>query len=409
MQHSKEFVFLKKILEKCRVKVNVSKAESLAEFDLGLRRMLGIDTSILSQELKTAKSNVIYRFSDIFYCHYMLFLLPDRNIVVLGPYLSEELSYEQLLELAEFCSVPAHKTGVFEKYYGSLPIVADDSPIFVAVHTFAEEMWGGSDKYSFIDVNRELADEAVPIQHHVEDFEVEETEWKIQNLEQRYKAENQLIHAVEIGNSHLVEQLLQGFTTMSFERRLSDPLRNMKNYCIIMNTLLRKAAERGGVHPYYIDRLSTDFAKRIEAVSTINGIQPLMEEIFISYCRYVRKHSTGKYSLPVQRAILHIGAGLNGDLSLRTIASALNINGSYLSDLFKKETGKTITDYINQKRINRATRLLSTTRLQVQTIAQHCGISDVNYFSKLFKKYTQKTPNEYRKEIRASLMRENAI
>ena len=169
---------------------------------------------------------------------------------------------------------------------------------------------------------------------------------------------------------------------------------------------MRKAAERGGVHPLYIDRLSSDFAKRIEAMSSINAVPALMEDIFSSYCRYVRQHSTSRYSPPIQRAILHIGASLNGDLSLKTIADAININGSYLSDLFKKETGQTITDYIAQKRIKRATRLLTTTKLQVQTIAQHCGMSDVNYFSKLFKKYTQKTPNQYRKEMNGRLFQE---
>lgn len=406
MQQSKEFIFFKKILEKCRVRVTITKAESSEELDLGLRKMLGIDQRVLDDELARMSHKIIYRLADIFYCRYIFFYLPDESVAVLGPYLAEELTYAQLLELAELCSVPADKVGVLEKYYGSLPIISDDSPLFVGLHTFAEEMWGGADSYRVVDINRELSAEAVPFFDHTESLEKEETKWKIQILEQRYAYENQLMQAVEMGNSHLAEQLMQGLSAMAFERRLSDPLRNMKNYCIIMNTLMRKAAERGGVHPLYIDRLSSDFAKRIEAMSSINAVPALMEDIFSSYCRYVRQHSTSRYSPPIQRAILHIGASLNGDLSLKTIADAININGSYLSDLFKKETGQTITDYIAQKRIKRATRLLTTTKLQVQTIAQHCGMSDVNYFSKLFKKYTQKTPNQYRKEMNGRLFQE---
>ena len=66
---------------------------------------------------------------------------------------------------------------------------------------------------------------------------------------------------------------------------------------------------------------------------------------------------------------------------------------------FKKETGKTLTEYVNGKRIEQAVFLLNSTRLQVQTIAQHCGISDVNYFTRLFKATLGKTPKEYRDSI----------
>ena len=72
-------------------------------------------------------------------------------------------------------------------------------------------------------------------------------------------------------------------------------------------------------------------------------------------------------------------------------------NPSYLSELFKKETGRTLTEHINLLRISRARRMLRETALQVQAVAQHCGIQDVNYFSNVFKKYTGKTPLQFRK------------
>lgn len=80
-------------------------------------------------------------------------------------------------------------------------------------------------------------------------------------------------------------------------------------------------------------------------------------------------------------------------------AERLKMNSSYLSTLFKKENGTTLTDYVNQKRVEHAIFLLNSTSLQVQSIAQQCGIPDVNYFSKTFKKIVGKTPMEYRKNI----------
>ena len=74
----------------------------------------------------------------------------------------------------------------------------------------------------------------------------------------------------------------------------------------------------------------------------------------------------------------------------------MNISAGYLSDLFRREVGQTLTEFVNRKRIERAKHLLWNTQLQIQTIAQHCGILDVQYFSKTFKKYSGMTPKEYR-------------
>lgn len=61
--------------------------------------------------------------------------------------------------------------------------------------------------------------------------------------------------------------------------------------------------------------------------------------------------------------------------------------------------GATLTDYINKQRIDAALKLLNTGDMQVQDIAYYVGISDVNYFTKLFKKQVGYTPSGYRKKI----------
>lgn len=122
--------------------------------------------------------------------------------------------------------------------------------------------------------------------------------------------------------------------------------------------------------------------------------------MFEEYCQLVRENSAREYSPLVQRAVLYVDVNMDQNLSLKALAAAQNVNASYLSARFRKETGQTLTEYVNQKRMQYAGRLLTNTRLQIQTIAQHCGMTDVNYFSKLFKKYMGKTPGEYRKEER---------
>jgi YesN/AraC family two-component response regulator len=188
------------------------------------------------------------------------------------------------------------------------------------------------------------------------------------------------------------------FNSIQIDQRNADPIRDMKNYCIIINTLFRKAVERGGVHPIHIDSVSGEFAKKIELRSSLEDIYKLMLEMVKVYCQLVNKYSVRDYSPTVQKVVVMIESNLSSDLTLSELASNLNINASYLSTVFKKETGKTITAYVNEKRIELAQELLKTTNLQIQTIAQYCGIVDVHYFTRLFKKTTGVSPKQFREE-----------
>ncbi len=219
----------------------------------------------------------------------------------------------------------------------------------------------------------------------------------IKEIERRYSFENDMIRAVSQGNH---KAILKMFSANEFsrgiERRAEDSVRNMKNYMIILNTVLRKGAEVGNVHPFYIHGMSSEFAMRIEKSRTEAEIQKLLNEMIYAYCKLVKTHSAKGYSPLVQNVVMLIDADLSGDLTLKTMAVRFNVNASYLSSLFKKDTGMTLTEYVGKKRVGRAKFLLETTSQQIQQISHECGILDVNYFVKIFKKHTGKTPKQYR-------------
>lgn len=218
-------------------------------------------------------------------------------------------------------------------------------------------------------------------------------------LEDRYERENQLLQAISRGQAHRAETLFAGFDPMALQERSASPLRNIKNYAVICNTLFRKSAEIGGVHPLYIDQYSSRFAIQIEQSASVEGVSRLLFRMIHSYCLLVNNHSMKHYSLPVRKVLIRIDSDLTADLGLKAQAEYLEINPSYLSTLFKKETGVSLTEYVNRRRIEHGILLLNTTNLQIQAIAAHCGIPDVNYFTKLFKKATGLTPMAYRKSI----------
>ncbi|HZG83367.1 AraC family transcriptional regulator [Paenibacillus sp.] len=83
-------------------------------------------------------------------------------------------------------------------------------------------------------------------------------------------------------------------------------------------------------------------------------------------------------------------------LTLDNIANHFYFNKEYLCRAFKRKTGSTVTKYITQKRIEKSIQLLARTSLPIKDIAEAVGYSDLQYFYRLFKKMTQKTPMQVR-------------
>jgi len=114
------------------------------------------------------------------------------------------------------------------------------------------------------------------------------------------------------------------------------------------------------------------------------------------YSLLVNNYSLKGYAPVIQKVINYIDLNLSGDLSLKSISEKFSVSSGYLSELFRKEVNSTLTSYVNQKRIRRATWYLNSTQMQIQQIAEEVGIGDVAYFIRIFKKSTGKTPREYR-------------
>lgn len=402
MFYDEELLFLQKTLNKCNLpNYIIDPNERIDErLDKGLRKLFGDDdlNETFSDFFPQIKSNTIYRVTDIFLCRYIFLKLPnskEERILLIGPYLNCDISQQQIFEQSEKMGVSPKFSESLVFFYSALPVIREENYIFAMINTFAEFIFGGSENFESHDITREHS--AAFISSNLEPKANPDANIiNINAMESRYNYENELMAAISQGNIHKAELMIGGFSSLAFEKRTTDQLRNSQNYCIIMNTLFRKAAENGGVHPVYLDSVSSNFAKKIENIHSVSVIPDFMLEILRTYCRLVKQHSVKNYSPLIQKAILKIESDLTCDLGLKEIAKMSNVSPSYFSGLFKKETGQTLTEYVNSKRINLAKHLLKNTNLQVQTIAQHCGILDFHYFCRLFKNSVGKTPTEYR-------------
>ncbi|MBR2328118.1 MAG: helix-turn-helix transcriptional regulator [Clostridia bacterium] len=402
-----ELDFLRDVLKKCRLfTVTVSPEDKADEtVDSWLGAIIGaraFENVTVQSVIGNIEDNTKYKFTNEFRLQYIFMKLPtsdEKNILLIGPYLSFPLTANDMLETGEKLSLDGGRQKKLKEYYDAVPVISENDRIFTVIDTFCERIWQ-TPSFSILELSPNFALSVSSLDTASSGNSCDELLADMEKMEMRYSFENELIRAVALGQQHKEKLLLSSLSEQMFERRLQDPVRNAKNYCIIMNTILRKAAEQGGVHPLYIDKTSSMFASKIEQITETKTVPTLMSEIFTSYCRLVRKHATKKYSPVVKKTLLMIDADISAELSLGVLAKKQGITTGYLATVFKKETQKTVSEYIRDRRINHALYLLNTTDLQIQTVAMHCGIMDVQYFSKIFKKQIGKTPKEYRNAIR---------
>ena len=409
MTYDKELHFTEKLLDSMQLKIRYIKDNpinyTVSSEKLQLKDLLNLNSTherLLQRFQETCKPRTIYQVSTPLLCSYLFFQLPDLEEVVyayIGPFMDRFLSKQDILNLAERYQVKAESLRQFEQFYQNIPQVPNDTLLLSIICTLGEYMWDGIDNFSLekitdfyigdIDNTAPLADVQNP----------EEAILNMQVLEEHYEMQQQLMQAVASGQTHKAELCFAKLSARQMESRASSQLRNIKNYTIILNTLLRIAAGNGSVHPMSLDSISSRYAHKIESLTSESALNALAKEMIDKYCLMVKNQSQKGFSLLVRKIITRINIDLTADLSLKTQAELLNVNPSYLSTLFKKETGVTLTEYVTRKRIDYALLLLNSTDMQVQLIAQHCGIPDVNYFTKTFKKLIGKTPKEYRDSL----------
>lgn len=102
------------------------------------------------------------------------------------------------------------------------------------------------------------------------------------------------------------------------------------------------------------------------------------------------------YNLHVKSAINYMDGRYNEEITLSNLAAYLNINKSYFSSIFKKETGKPFTQYLNEVRIEKSKYMLKEDHASMLDIALAVGFNNQNYFNIMFKKYTNSTPLEFK-------------
>lgn len=370
---------------------------TLIDYDLGLRKSIlkVTEERKVGKEAGLLEPDTIFYLTDRFLCHYGVMDIPgEMKYLLIGPFLVDEVRPEQIYRIIEKNQLPRDFYWQLEQYYRESTTPTSVNSIFSLINQLGENLYG-KDKL----IVRYIEGDYMEVwEDYFSNYELQipaAPALSMKVIEERYKYENLLLDAVYKGNTSQALGMAPD-SLPNIGKRLKDELRDSKNLLITMNTLLRKEAERACVHPWHIDRYSNSNVVQIEQIVTVDEADILYRKIIKGYCEMVQKHSLRAFSQLTQKMINAIDADLTQDLSLKTFAEQLNVNASYLSGLFKNDTGTALTEYVNKRRMHQARKLLQTTALTVQDIATQVGVPDVHYFNRLFKRDCGMAPREYR-------------
>lgn len=150
---------------------------------------------------------------------------------------------------------------------------------------------------------------------------------------------------------------------------------NLEEYFYIINHefMIQKNFYQGKIHGIFI-ALVNDIARSLSA--TTNGETDDSNELIDTIIEYIQSH----YDQP---------------LTNKALGQIFSFHPAYISRMMVKHTGLPLHRYITQQRIYAALNLLQTTNLSVSEIAAKVGISDINYFSRCFKKYVGYSPRNF--------------
>ncbi len=135
----------------------------------------------------------------------------------------------------------------------------------------------------------------------------------------------------------------------------------------------------------------------MDGLETIKEISKLHDTMCIEMCKIMKKVRTSKVlSKQIVLCLDYIYNNIHSRLTIAEIADYLNISESYLSKLFSKEMGISLSEYIINLKIDKAKNLLQYSEYSIVDIANYLSFSNQSHFIQVFKKQTGLTPHKYR-------------
>lgn len=179
----------------------------------------------------------------------------------------------------------------------------------------------------------------------------------------------------------------------------NDPLRNLRYHFIVTIALITRFCVEGGMEMETAYTLSDLYILKADICMTEKDIHALHKEAVLEFTRQMNRLATADvYSKPVIMTMDYIYDHLHSKINETEIAEYVSLSPSYISRLFKKEVGVSLSTYIAVKRVETAQNMLKYSDYPPADIGNYLAFTSHSHFISVFRKYTGMTPNEFRKK-----------
>jgi len=173
-------------------------------------------------------------------------------------------------------------------------------------------------------------------------------------------------------------------------------VRAIKARLLELLVILSRATIEAGADPADTFRLSENFISQIEQHSDADQLALWISGIVRRFVVQAFDLAQVKHSDVVFKTTNYVKRNCSEKLSLDSLAREVYLSKSYLSSIFKKETGMSLTAYITKVRVEKSKKMLLEENTSLAHISGQCGFKDQSYFTKVFKKETGVSPKRFR-------------
>lgn len=236
------------------------------------------------------------------------------------------------------------------------------------------------------------------------------TELENSELETQHRSPNieySFYNAVKTGDMDAVIQNCKqdAFIDLKGTGILSrNPLTNIKYHFVVTTAMVTRYCIDGGLEPEQAYRLSDFYILKMDTCTTIRQVSDLHHEMAKDFTgKMILQKKSSILSKPVMQCVDYIYSHIKERITIAVLAEHTGLSENYLSRIFKQNLGVSLSDYIREKKIEKATHLLRYSDKPIVDIANYLSFSSQSHFIQIFESYTGLTPKKYRNKYYKSM------
>ncbi len=236
------------------------------------------------------------------------------------------------------------------------------------------------------------------IQKKLSHVEFLNREYNVSHLS--YEREMAFFQSIKDGNPEEARRLFKPFNSEDMGKLSEDSLRNLKYHLTITVAFITRYCIEGGMEMEAAYNLSDIYIRSIDKCRTDEEISLLHREVVDDYAQrmqIIRKQN--RYPKAITICLDYIYDNLHTKITLDKLAEITGLSTAYLSKLFHKEVGITVSAYITKKRIEAAENMLKFSEYSCLEISDYLCFSSESHFIQVFRRHTGYTPKNYREQF----------